>query len=104
MVAPEPVLMLDDARRIVAERGFTPATPATSPARLGIEIEWHTVRIGTPDQPVPFDLLESAARAIHLPGQSRLTFEPGGQVELSSRPLPGFDACTAILEDARALT
>ncbi len=105
MVAPQSVLTVDDARRIVADHGFpTPAAPAASPARLGVEIEWHTVRIGEPDRPVPFELLESTARSIHLPGHSRLTFEPGGQVELSSQPLPGFDACTAILEDARALT
>lgn len=104
MLAAEPVLTLDDARRIVAEHGFNPATPSTSPPRLGVEIEWHTVRIGEPDRPVPFDLLESTAQGITLPGASRLTFEPGGQVELSSRALPGFDAGSAILDDTRALT
>lgn len=103
MAAPQPVLTLDDARRIVAEHGFVPATPSTSPARLGVEIEWHTVTIGEPDHPVPFELLESTASAIHLPGGSRLTFEPGGQVELSSQPFPGFEAGSAILADAQAL-
>jgi glutamate--cysteine ligase len=103
MVAPESVLSLDDARRIVAEHGFKPATTTPSPSRLGVEIEWHTVRIDAADDPVPFELLESTAKRIHLPGGSRLTFEPGGQVELSSQPLPGFEAGTAILADAQAL-
>ncbi len=114
MAAPQPVLTLGDARRVVAEHGFqspapapTPPTPAPAPApatRLGVEIEWHTVHLDDPDRGVPFETLESAARAIHLPARSRLTFEPGGQVELSSRPLPGFDACRAIGIDAHALT
>ncbi|MGZ4734814.1 MAG: glutamate-cysteine ligase family protein [Acidimicrobiia bacterium] len=104
MVSPAPVLTVDDARRIVADHGFNPATTATSPARLGVEIEWHTVSLDEPDVPAPFDVLKSAASAIHLPGGSRLTFEPGGQVELSSRPLPGFEAGSAINADARALT
>ncbi len=103
MLAPEPVLTLDDARRIVAKHGFSPATPTDSRPKLGVEIEWHTVRIGEPDAPVPFDLLESAAQGIELPGASRLTFEPGGQVELSSKALPGFEASSAILSDARTL-
>jgi len=104
MVAPEPVLTLDDARRSVADRGFRPVAPATAPARLGVEIEWHTVDLAHPDRSVPFDVLESAARAVTLPGGSRLTFEPGGQVELSSQALPGFESGTAITDDARALT
>ncbi len=104
MLATEPVLTLDDARRIVAKHGFTPTASSTSTARLGIEIEWHTVRIDAPDDPVPFDLLEATAPGIELPGKSRLTFEPGGQVELSSRALPGFDAAAAIRADTLALT
>src|SRR4051812_36770981 len=104
MLAPEPVLTLDDARRIVAEQGFTATASSTSPARLGIEIEWHTVRIDAPDHPVPFDLLETTVPHIELPGRSRLTFEPGGQVELSSQALPGFDSAAAIRADTHALT
>jgi glutamate--cysteine ligase len=104
MLAPEPVLTLDDARRIVAEHGFSPTARAPSPPRLGVEIEWHTVPLGDPDHPVPFDLLQTTASGIALPGDSRLTFEPGGQVELSSQPLHGFDAGSAILADAHALT
>jgi glutamate--cysteine ligase len=103
MVAPLRSLTLDDARRIVSDHGFPSTAPSDGPPRLGIEIEWHTVCIDEPDRPAPFDLLESTAPSIHLPGASRLTFEPGGQVELSSQPLPSFDAVDAILTDARAL-
>ena len=103
MLATQRVLTLGDARQFVADHGFVPPDPAPD-ARLGIEIEWQTVSTGDPSQPVPFDLLERTARGTVLPGGSRLTFEPGGQVELSSRPLPGFDAHTAITADAAALT
>jgi glutamate--cysteine ligase len=104
MLAPERVLTLGDARRFVADHGFVPAVPAPSPPRLGIEIEWQTVAADDPSRGVPFELLHSVARQISLPRGSRLTFEPGGQVELSSLPFTHFDACTAILADARALT
>jgi glutamate--cysteine ligase len=104
MVARRPVLTLDDAHRIVADHGFqAPVPPPTSPC-LGIEIEWHTVDLHDPRRSAPFAVTEAAARGVDLPGRSRLTFEPGGQVELSSRPLPGFAAVPAILTDAAALT
>jgi glutamate--cysteine ligase len=104
MVAAEPVLTLDDARRIVADHGFEPASPPASRPILGIEVEWHPVSLEQPELAVPFDRVEAAARSAALPGASRLTFEPGGQVELSSRPLPGFEAGVAIQRDAQALT
>jgi glutamate--cysteine ligase len=104
MVSLQRSLTLDDARRIVAEHGF-PSTPSPeAQPRLGVEIELHTIRIGEPERRADFELVESTATGIHLPGNSRLTFEPGGQVELSSQPLPGFEAGDAILDDARALT
>lgn len=104
MVAAEPVLTLDDARRIVADHGFEPASPPASRPILGVEVEWHPVDLERPGQDVPFDRIEAAARAAVLPGHSRLTFEPGGQVELSSQPLPDFEAGIAIQRDAHALT
>jgi glutamate--cysteine ligase len=103
VLAAQRVLALGDARRFVAEQGFVPAEPA-SQTRLGIEIEWQTISLDEPSRPPPFDLLASTANAVTLDGGSRVTFEPGGQVELSSRPLPGFDAHAAIAADAGALT
>jgi glutamate--cysteine ligase len=104
MAAAEPVLTLDDARRIVADHGFEPASPTASRPTLGIEIEWHPIDVERPGEAVPFDRIEAAARAAVLPGDSRLTFEPGGQVELSSRPLPDFEAGVAVQRDAQTLT
>jgi glutamate--cysteine ligase len=103
VLAAQRVLTLGDARRFVADQGFVPAEPVR-PARLGIEIEWQTVSADEPSRPPPFDLLASTANAVTLTGGSRISFEPGGQVELSSLPLPGFDAHAAISADARALT
>ena len=71
---------------------------------VGIELEWLVVDAADPSRPVALDLVEDAARgAGPLPGGSLLTFEPGGQVELSSPPLPLRLACDATDDDARRL-
>jgi glutamate--cysteine ligase len=71
---------------------------------VGIELEWLTVEADDPTRPVPLDRVEAAARAAGpLPGGGLLTFEPGGQVELSSPPLPLLLACDATANDARRL-
>jgi glutamate--cysteine ligase len=62
------------------------AVVAPSPRAVGLELEWLTA---TPDGERPplgtlLGLLDAAGPL--LPGRSRLTLEPGGQVELSSRP------------------
>src|SRR5205823_8823537 len=55
---------------------------------VGLETEWFVVG---PNRrlPVPFDVLQLAASAGGpLPGGSRITYEPGGQLELSGPPAP----------------
>ncbi len=70
---------------------------------VGLELEWITVG---PDGAQPsWDLLESAGTAAaSLPAGGKLSFEPGGQVELSTPPLAGVDACiSAAAADAAHL-
>jgi glutamate--cysteine ligase len=73
------------------------------PARLGVELEW-LVRDGRDpalpvDQQRVTDALAGLGAPGALPGRSRLTTEPGGQIELSSAPAVGLAACIARASD-----
>jgi glutamate--cysteine ligase len=82
MPTARPVLCLDAAREHLVR---TCATPDGG-RRHGVELEWHAVPVADPQgRPDPAVLARLAGR-LDLPGGSRLTFEPGGQVELSSAP------------------
>jgi glutamate--cysteine ligase len=102
-------LTLDDARRRIASAGFDAPVDVTSdevsPDAVGLELEWHVVRATDPAAPVQFDAVRSAAVDDGaLPNGSRITFEPGGQVELSALPRDTVDAAIALAaEDAAEL-
>lgn len=64
------------------------------PKTVGAELEWLVHRPNAPHVPVPLDLLRSLLRSAGpLPGGSTITYEPGGQLELSSRPAAGLVPC-----------
>ncbi|MFF5701300.1 ergothioneine biosynthesis glutamate--cysteine ligase EgtA [Streptomyces sp. NPDC012794] len=67
----------------------------TGPPRLlGAELEWLVVDIERPWLPLTPERLTAAhAAARALPLNSRLTVEPGGQLELSSAPADSLAAC-----------
>jgi glutamate--cysteine ligase len=93
-----------DACRIVAEHGFVPPRPAGSSPRIGIEVEWLTVDLDRPDQAADDDIVRKVATAVcPLPGGGQVTFEPGGQLELSSPALVGLSACSTLAGDAALL-
>lgn len=102
MPSPEPVLTELEAHRAVADAARGPSGPASNRAhRVGVELEWLAVRLDDPSRPVPFDALQAATASLEpLAGGSRITFEPGGQVELSSPALEGLAACTSLGRDA----
>src|SRR5262245_27016083 len=88
-----------DVRQLVDDQCFLPSASG----RIGVEVEWLAVCHADQDQPVLPELVGEAGA--ELPAGSRLTFEPGGQVELSSPPLRGIGpACASIASDAAALT
>src|ERR1700716_252382 len=98
MPAPTPTLSLDDVRRFVEEHVFTPPEGSGAEGRVGIELEWIPVPRDGDAPPAPAAL--AALLPSTLPGASRVTFEPGGQLELSGPP--GRDlgaACTAMRAD-----
>jgi glutamate--cysteine ligase len=103
--AAQPVLTEDQARQIVGDCGFgnSPAAPDGA-GRVGVELEWLVVRTDDHDRPAEFDTVRDAVDALGpLPGGSLVTFEPGGQVELSSPALPGLDACEPLGRDCAVL-
>ncbi len=99
MPSPTRTLSRHDVAAHVASRVFAPGPTG----RVGIELEWVTV--GDPERPVSPDTLRGVLPD-PLPGASRLTFEPGGQLELSGPAAPSLtaalDAMTADTTAARA--
>lgn len=100
-----PSLSLDDAEAFIADQAFSAAGdrgPVGSPlgAHAGIEVEWLTVHLDDPRRPVDLAVTKDVvAAAGALPGGSRVTFEPGGQLELSSLADLPAGACQAVAED-----
>lgn len=99
MPSPERCLDEADAADALAEC-FAP----NPDRRVGVELEWLVVVSGEPTRPVPFDRMRSAVESVGpFPNGSVVTYEPGGQIELSSGPeeLPG--ALEALEADAAVL-
>ncbi|MBB5937818.1 ergothioneine biosynthesis glutamate--cysteine ligase EgtA [Streptomyces zagrosensis] len=64
------------------------------PSKLGVELEWLVHDLHDPVRPVHPSRLTTANEGLRaLPLRSALTFEPGGQVELSSRPASSLTSC-----------
>ncbi|MGP3981653.1 ergothioneine biosynthesis glutamate--cysteine ligase EgtA [Streptomyces sp. KR80] len=74
------------------------------PRRLGVELEWLVSDLHDPSLPVEPDRHSAAVGALrHLPLRSPLTFEPGGQLELSPPPADSLTACVAAAAEDLAL-
>jgi glutamate--cysteine ligase len=86
MPAPARSLTTVDVHDHVRRHCLPPGAP---PGLVGIELELLTMIAGEPGRrPALADLLD-AVEGLELPFGGRLTLEPGGQVELSSRPHAG---------------
>jgi glutamate--cysteine ligase len=73
----------------------------SSPGPVGLELESHLVDLAAPGRRVPWARLTAVLGTVPaLPGGSRVTVEPGGQVELSGPPLADAGrAVTALQAD-----
>jgi glutamate--cysteine ligase len=100
--APSPVLHATQAGRIAADHAFV-ARPPSSERLVGIESEWLTVCLQDPQVPATLEHVRAVAEGVQLPCGSRVSFEPGGQVELSTVAAPGLDALDALADDAAVL-
>ncbi|MCF6522325.1 ergothioneine biosynthesis glutamate--cysteine ligase EgtA [Streptomyces sp. JJ36] len=90
-----PVVGEEDAERHVRGVCFKTGPPR----RTGVELEWLVRDPADPHLPVPAARLDAALAPLTarggLPYGGRITLEPGGQVELSSRPAGSPAACVA---------
>ena len=69
------------------------------PHRVGLELEWLIAPTTDPARQLPLDTLSDVIRAAEpLPSASRITMEPGGQLELSSRVADDLSGCWRGLE------
>lgn len=75
------------------------------PRTVGVELEWLIHDQRAPRQPVsPERLFAAHDRVRALPLNSALTFEPGGQLELSSQPAASLMECVdSVAADLRAV-
>src|SRR6266581_6044992 len=105
MPSKTPSLPTADAMRLIAEQSFSAGGdrgPVGSPlgAHAGLEVEWLTFSSEAVERPVTIgEVAAAVAAAGFLPGGCRLTFEPGGQLELSSPADLPTGACQAVAED-----
>ncbi|NRQ39329.1 ergothioneine biosynthesis glutamate--cysteine ligase EgtA [Nonomuraea sp. NN258] len=75
--------------------------PSTTTDQVGVELEFLVYDRESADRHVPIDRLERAMPA--LPGGSRVTYEPGGQLELSGPAGPLPVAVEALAADVAAV-
>ncbi|MET9802551.1 ergothioneine biosynthesis glutamate--cysteine ligase EgtA [Streptomyces sp. NPDC006368] len=78
----------------------------TGPPRItGVELEWFVHELHVPQLTVSTDRLRTAFTTLRsLPLKSALTFEPGGQLELSSPPAASLTEClTTVSADLTAV-
>lgn len=69
---------------------------------VGLELEGHLVELARPARRVPWPRIRALVDALPaLPGGSRVTLEPGGQVELSGPPAAGVAAAVAAVRSDR---
>ncbi|WP_233495970.1 ergothioneine biosynthesis glutamate--cysteine ligase EgtA [Geodermatophilus sp. TF02-6] len=97
----ESVLDLDAAVAHVAAAALRPGPVGA----VGLELEAHLVDLDAPASRVPWRRISALVGVLPaLPGGSRVTLEPGGQVELSGPPEPDVaGAVTALRADRAAL-
>src|SRR5690348_16379075 len=89
---------LDDLKEDEAEAHVHGVCFKTGPPeRTGVELEWLVQDRSDPRAVISVDRLDAALAPVETPGAlprgSRITRDPGGQVELRSAPAPALGAC-----------
>ncbi|GAA4610459.1 ergothioneine biosynthesis glutamate--cysteine ligase EgtA [Actinoallomurus liliacearum] len=76
------------------------------PGLVGAETEWFVIDRNAPSRPALLPHVQAVMEAAGPPpAGSRITYEPGGQLELSSPPRPGpAAACAAVARDIAHVT
>ncbi|GAB2479907.1 glutamate--cysteine ligase family protein [Jatrophihabitans fulvus] len=94
----DPATALDVAREHIIAAALTSAPPG----RVGLELELHLVDLADPGRRPEWSEVTALAEAVPaLPGGSRVTLEPGGQIELSTPPGDDLASAVALLRADR---
>jgi ergothioneine biosynthesis glutamate--cysteine ligase EgtA len=105
-VAPVPRTTLACPRGALEEAVEQVTRAALHPGRVGtvgLELEGHLVDLAAPGRRVAWPEIVAVVDGLGaLPGGSRMTVEPGGQVELSGPPVQGVAVAVASLRTDRA--
>lgn len=96
---PGPALDEDAVRELVTGCALVPSGTGL----VGLELERHVVDAAAPARRVPWDRLTGLVAGFTPPAGSRLTLEPGGQVELSGPPADLVTAVRTLELDATAV-
>ncbi len=100
-------VLLTAADPVAAARQHLAETTLRADAggRVGLELEHHLVDLARPGRRPTWDEVTALHEQIGaMPAGSSVTFEPGGQVELSTPPAAGLvEAVTALRTDVNAL-
>jgi glutamate--cysteine ligase len=93
---------VEAANAQIAEQAYTDSAIG----EVGLELEYHTIDRRHPERRLPWaELTKIVADAPMLPEGSRLSVEPGGQLELSTPPRLGASkAIAALRRDEAVLT
>jgi glutamate--cysteine ligase len=81
---------VDRARGYLVDHALTAGPIGT----VGLELERHVVERAHPASVVSWRRIHAAVDGLRLPHRSRITMEPGGQIELSTAP--EADVCAAV--------
>jgi glutamate--cysteine ligase len=91
---------VEAAHRYVADRALV----SGGTGRVGLELELHLVDLERPGDRPGWSRTQELARSVGtLPAGSRVTLEPGGQIELSTPPGDGVVAAVESLRADRAV-
>ena len=91
---------VDDALAHVALHALSPSPVG----RVGLELEFHLIDLHRPLRRVSWTELQELRSGLPaMPGGSRLTVEPGGQLELSTPPGPDVGSAVAVLRRDRRM-
>ena len=92
---------LEDARSHVASQALAPSPIG----QVGLELEFHVVDLARPQRQVAWERLTTLRSTLPtMPNGSRVTVEPGGQLELSTPPAADVAAAiTALRGDRQVL-
>jgi glutamate--cysteine ligase len=101
--ADDPLVRASDPVEAARQHISEAALRESPGGQVGLELEFHLVDLSRPERRPQWPEVEALTAALPpMPASSRVTLEPGGQVELSTPPLPDLAAAVAGLRADRA--